>query len=181
MLTVKLLFRLVIPSVAWEASLGDVFGYVNVAIGLNTNDIALQLQQQQMEINHIKDELKSIHELLKGDPNISDDKDVAKSIITVSKDTNSSLNLYPRAKNEIKISEADFEEWLNKYGHVFENRMAILGDYFKENNVVISDYPEIEKLITNTKQALRDMNSGEYLKTLWQSFQKRYPKVFTTN
>ncbi|WP_435412231.1 hypothetical protein [Psychroserpens mesophilus] len=170
-----------IIGVAWEASLGDVFGYVNVAIGLNANDIALQLQQQQMEIDQIKNELKSIHELLKGNPNNLKDKSVAKSNMTVSKGTNSSLNLYPRAKNEIKISETDFEEWLSKYGYVFENRMAILGDYFNENNVIISEYPEIEKLITNTKQALRDMNSGEYLTTLWQSFQKRYPKVFTTN
>ncbi|MCK8479615.1 hypothetical protein [Psychroserpens algicola] len=168
-----------IIGVAWQASLGDVFGYINVAIGLNTNDLAFQLQQQQNEIEAVKKELKAIHTLLKGDnDNIQNEATI--NNVETSNQLNSRISLFRSDRNDIKMSEAEFEEWLNKYGYIFENRMTLLGNYLKENNVNISEYPEIEKLITNTKQALRDMNNGKYMKTLWESFQKRYPKAFTT-
>ncbi|MEZ4803758.1 MAG: hypothetical protein R2797_13375 [Gelidibacter sp.] len=166
-----------IIGVAWQASLGDVFGYVNVAIGLNTNDIAFQLKQQQKEIDDIKNELKTINELLKRD-NGNVVQDTNETNLPEQNEQTPALNVLQRNQNDLKLSDAQFENWYHTYGYIFEIRMRLLGDYFNKNNVRISDYPEIEKLITNTKEALRDMNNGDYLKTLWQSFKTRYPKAF---
>ncbi len=167
-----------IIGVAWQESLNDTFGYVNVAIGLNSNDIAYQLKQQQDEIKDMRDELNEIKMAL----NLQNDRN--KGVASKAKDSNkmltyASLRSIDDYKNELQLSEEQFEDWFNTYGYIFESRMAWLGNFLKERNVVLSDYPEVENLILNTKQALKDMNDGTYMKSLWNSLQKRYPKTFT--
>lgn len=171
-----------IIGVAWQDSLNSTFGYVNVAIGLNTNDIAYQIQQQQNQIDSIKKELEDIKALLNGKDTIADvDAEVDTIEQKNSATINYSFNELKRNQNRIKFTETEFEDWYNKVGFVFEDRMTTLGVFFKERNVDLRKYPEIEKLVVNTKEALRDMNNGTYMKTLWQSFQTRYPNAFLTN
>ncbi|MBL7809140.1 MAG: hypothetical protein JNN28_15070 [Saprospiraceae bacterium] len=53
-----------IVGVAWEAGQATTLNMVNVAVGLNQNDMSAQLQKQQAEINTMKQQLNQVFTML---------------------------------------------------------------------------------------------------------------------
>ncbi|AUP77773.1 hypothetical protein [Flavivirga eckloniae] len=160
-----------ILGVAWEASRNETFGYINVAIGINTNDIALKVLQQDKEIKDIKNKLDLILKKLNGET-VEEDLNTDKTLITT-KD-----KLSDKSMSSIKLTDAELEKWLTKYGYIFELSMNQLKENFKNRNVDLKQFPEVEAIVNNPIGTIRKMNSGEYLPTLWKSFGKRYPNTF---
>ncbi|MBX2841257.1 MAG: hypothetical protein KTR26_05770 [Flammeovirgaceae bacterium] len=84
-----------------------------------------------------------------------------------------SMITQPR-KNSLKLNDEDFENWLNDYGYIFEERMQFVKEQFEINQVDLGKYPEVKILIENPIQAFKDMRKGKYMNTLWQSFEQKY-------
>jgi len=53
-----------IVGVAWNISKGDNFNYVNIAVGLNTNDMSQIIQKQQDKINSLQNQINQTNNLL---------------------------------------------------------------------------------------------------------------------
>ncbi|MDO5969553.1 hypothetical protein Q4Q35_07020 [Flavivirga aquimarina] len=149
-----------ILGVAWEASRNETFGYINVAIGINTNDIALKVLQQEKEIKEIKKQLDIILKKLNGE---SVDTDNYDTLVTAQTTSPTKLT------DSVKLTDAEFEVWVSKYGYIFEISMYQLKESFENRNIDLKLFPEVE--------TIKKMNSGTYLPALWKSLEKRYPNA----
>ncbi|GAA3626148.1 hypothetical protein [Flavivirga jejuensis] len=156
-----------ILGVAWEASRNETFGYINVAIGINTNDIALKVLQQEKEIEEIKHQLNLVLKKLNGESVDTDNKGL---VATQAKSPTKSMD-------SIKLTDVELEEWVSKYGYIFEISMNQLKENFKNRNVNLKLFPEVEAIVNNPIETIKKMNSGAYLPALWKSFEKRYPNA----
>ncbi|TGV04744.1 hypothetical protein [Flavivirga rizhaonensis] len=158
-----------ILGVAWEASRNEAFGYINVAIGINTNDLALKVLEQEKEIKEIKNQLNLILKKLQGESVDTDDNEVL---------VDTQDELPAKSITSVKLTDTEFKEWISEYGYIFEISMNQLKENFKNRNVNLKLFPEVEAIVNNPIETIRKMNSGEYLPTLWKSFEKRYPNTF---
>lgn len=172
-----------IIGVAWEASESTSANMINVAIGINTNDISAKVAENEKEINQLKQQMEAILKRLDGDnavtaneeqtPKVSLSNYIVEPSVTVN--ANSLRDYEPL----VKISQEEFNQFLKDYGYIFEKRMAPLRAHFNKAGVDLSKFPEVQKLVENPIEVLRDMQSGKYLPSLWKSLEKRYPKAFT--
>lgn len=172
-----------ILGVAWEASSTSVANVVNVAIGINTNDISTKVAQNEQEINSLKKQLATIMKQLNGES--IDEVEVEEVtetnlVVNTSQVTTSSplLNGLRNRKESTVFKPQDFDKFIADYGKLLEERMAPLKAHFDNAGVDLSKFPEVQNLIENPIQMLKDMQSGKYLPSLWESLEKRYPKAF---
>lgn len=176
-----------IVGVAWETSESAEANVINVAIGINTNDLAVKFEAHDKEIKELKDQVKTILAKLNGEEVVPVKEDKEESITEEDKEAvkietqpgisfanSGSKNYQP----EVTLNSKEFNEWIDKYEDVFYKRMSPIRNHFKKAGVNLSKYPEVQKLIENPIEVLKDMQSGKYLPSLWKSLEKRYPKAF---
>ncbi|MDW7691382.1 hypothetical protein R9C00_18460 [Flammeovirgaceae bacterium SG7u.111] len=171
-----------IIGIAWSESQNAFTSLVNVAVGINTNDLAAVVAKQEKQLQAMQQQIDQIMAMLAGDtletPQVIS-KTTTQSISTT--DTSSTLSIskqlaesHANGKTFSAISDQEFEKWLTDYGYIFEETMADLNSFFASKNVDVSNYPEVKSIIENPTEALRNMRSGKYMPTLWQSLEKRH-------
>ncbi|MEM1137848.1 MAG: hypothetical protein AAGI07_18580 [Bacteroidota bacterium] len=166
--------------VAWEASREDILSYVNVAIGINTNDLASVVAKQEQEIQLMKQQINEILMLLNGDstknltPIITQKKQVVYPQVG-NQQKSLAKNLITRKKiASSNISDEAFDEWLLDYGYIFNDRMGTIKAHFENLNIDLDKFPEVKSILENPTATLKEMKSGKYMNTLWQSFENKY-------
>ncbi len=170
-----------IVGVAWEASTSSRANIVNVAIGINANDISMKVAQNEKEINKLKNQLQAILKQMNGEEEVVmvDEEEIQEGINpiknTMQFDSFGLKNYQPI----IKMNKKEFDKFLETYGHIFKERMAPFKAHLDKAGVDLSKFPEVQNLIENPVQMLKDMQSGKYLPSLWSSLEKRYPRAFT--
>ena len=161
-----------IIGIAWESAQGGGMHLVNVGIGLEANELANRVAAVESELEALKREV----ELLKGAGESSPGEGAPTAGATSDAGENGYLAgaLSKENRENIPMTDEEFEEWLGEYGYIFEEYMNSLKDEFSRRNIDYSKYPEIAVIVDSPRQALRDMRSGKYLESLWQSMESRY-------
>ena len=172
-----------IIGVAWQNSTNDNLSYVNVGIGLNSNDLVDVVTKQQQEIDALKSEINEIKRFLQMG-NTSTKTTSVQSVgnntsLAVSDSSKKSNSLAYKIANQsnlntMALSDEEFEQWLSDYGYIFKERMAVLQDFFNSEGIDYAKYPEVRSIIDAPTQAIRDMRNGKYMQTLWESFEQMY-------
>lgn len=156
-----------ILGVAWEASSSPVMSLINVAVGLNANDVSTQLQKQEERIDELEAKVNEILATL-GD-------------VQESPKTESGSNPNPKTVEKwAMVSEADFNSWLEEYGYIFEYYTDELRKEYEERGIDYQRHEEIRKWVEQPLEEMRAMYRGDKMATLWKNFVERYPKQFQT-
>lgn len=154
-----------ILGVAWEESHTPIMNLINVAVGLNANDLGAQLQKQEDRIARLEAQMAN----LMGQPALEPENVASKTKVPK-----------PDSFNGL-ITEQEFEQWLDTYGYIFEYYMGELKKDYKNKGIDYTRYPEIKAWIDDPKQELRSLYRGDKMATLWKNFVRRYPEQFKTN
>ena len=153
-----------ILGVAWEESRTPVMNLINVAVGLNANDVSTQLKKQDDRINRLETQLSSLIAKMEGKP--------LPAAVT-EKTPKSSTKSF-----KALVTEEEFEIWLDEYGFVFEYYMAELKKEYERRGMNYTKYPEIRAWVEQPLEELRAMHRGDKMATLWKNFVKMYPEQF---
>lgn len=148
-----------IVGIAWEANESSL-GYVNVAVGLNANDIARlsikqeqKIEQQKVEINSLKDQLNKMNSVLSQlIPNYASMMNVNQAnSINVSND-----NISNEVKNEVTQSvnkvEANSENTIYYYQvsvEQVEEGISLAEKSLKEKGIDINTHPFFSKMYSD--------------------------------
>lgn len=170
-----------IVGVAWEASTSSTANVINVAIGINANDISMKVAQNEKEINQLKNQLQTILKQLNGEEDVVVTEEVESQEIASQSNNTTPFGDFSLKNYQpiVKLTQKEFDEFLETYGYIFIERMAPFKAHLDKAGVDLSKFPEVQNLIENPVQMLKDMQSGKYLPSLWSSLEKRYPKAFT--
>ncbi len=158
-----------IVGVAWSNSTTDLISYINTAVGINANDVAGQLARQQTEITALNEKLDQVIAFLNGKE--ADFNTPTRNDVESTDDTNNQLVVVDRPS---RISSQDMENWLDEFGYVFEEQFAKIKAHFQEVGADYSQYPDMQRLVDNPVQALRDMQQDKFMPTIWQQLEQKY-------
>ncbi|PNQ73641.1 hypothetical protein C1T31_04700 [Hanstruepera neustonica] len=172
-----------IVGVAWESSeTGAMASMINVAIGINTNDLSAKVAEHDREIEGLKAQIRIILNQINTEKNsditVTEDETVKNNGDEKDQKEPSLASKLVNQRPKVNVEKLDFDQWLKDYGYIFEERMKPLREHFEEAGVDLSNFPEIQKLIENPSEVLRDMQDGSYLPSIWESLKKRYPNAF---
>lgn len=158
-----------IVGVAWSNSGNDLFNYINIAVGINSNEIANALADQQEEIRELQNKVDHIMALLNGE-----NKNKEEYVNIKKQNNNSQVDKSQEPVKQIRVSDEQFEKWINEYGSLIEARFKILKAYFDENKINYRIYPEVTRIVDNPIQALRDMREDKFMPSVWQKLEQKY-------
>lgn len=145
-----------IVGVAWEASKNPTVNLINTAVGLNTNDLAGRLQEQEKELKALKSQVAQILARLEGKevPEIQEDKKIQPVVA--------------QAKLPKISSNGDFETWLQNNKDFFIEYTTKMKKRFVNNNVNLARYKTFKRWLDDPVGCLRDMEAGKLMPTMWQ-------------
>lgn len=153
-----------ILGVAWQESRSPAMNLINVAVGLNANDVGHQLKKQEARIDRLEAQMAALLGEAKGEdvssPNVEETP-------KINRETYGAL-----------LTEEQFEKWLEDYGFVFEYYMDELKKEYDRREIDYTRYPEIKAWVDQPLEELRAMHRGEKMATLWKNFVERYPEQF---
>jgi len=153
-----------ILGVAWQESRSPAMNLINVAVGLNANDLGDQLKKQEARIDRLEAQMAALLGEAEGEV-----------LSGGAVDNTSRMN---RETYGALLSEEQFTRWLEDYGYVFEYYMDELKQEYERREIDYTRYPEIKAWVEQPLEELRAMHRGEKMATLWKNFVKRYPEQF---
>lgn len=178
-----------IVGVAWTASEGKApLSLINVAVGVNSNDVSLHLEKQAKEIEKLEEKVTGLEQKLdqilshlQGQTEevpgvtqiVAKEKQEAIEPSVVEKSI-ASLN---RPASLEDISDSDLREVLSGHEAIFKARFDELKQYYQEYNINIDQFPEIKRIYDDPIQAIIEMKNGELAPTLMQSRKRSQRKV----
>ncbi len=144
-----------IVGVAWESSENLFGGMVNTAVGINTNDLAYRVDQQQRELDALKTQINQLY-LRAGLPAPNTPGEIAPA----------ADNNIPPTRTEA-FTRAETEEWLEAARPYFEAALKHAKEHLEQQGADISAYPEIAALYADPVQYLKEQNEKGYLWSLF--------------
>jgi hypothetical protein len=167
-------FREII-GVAWESNADIGMHVVNVAVGLNTNDLAGRVSDLEAEVQSLKSQMDRIEAMLAGGPvdeNAPAPADLGTEAVVEKEAGNWKENLQAlQPKTSQTLTDAEFENWITTTAPVFEAQMGAMRDVLNSQGVDYERYPDIAMILNDPVQALRDMRSGKYLESVWRTME----------
>jgi len=161
-----------IIGVAWESSYSDAPTLVNVALGLNKNDLSDRISSLQSEMQELKTQMAQVMAMLSGEAETVSSEEITGKDSAVVEVAAKPLGA-PRSLAASKMTEQEFEAWLDEYGYIFEDQMSAIRIDFEERNIDYNRFEEIALVINSPLEALRKMQDGTFLPTLWDNFESR--------
>jgi hypothetical protein len=159
-----------IVGVAWSTSIRENgITYINMAIGLNSNDVATLVAKQQKELKEMENKYKSLEDRI-----IALEKGVAYSPGNVVAETSVTIT-NPEVVNEMSAEEILATEWPAELtDEVMKDAIFYLESEFKRRDVNIAFHPGLERLFTDMEfQADVIKRAQETYKSTYQNIQMR--------
>jgi len=153
-----------ILGVAWQESRSPAMNLINVAVGLNANDMGDQLKKQEARIDRLEAQMAA----LIGEEKVED----------ISSPKAEKSQKYNRETYGALVTEEQFESWLEDYGFVFEYYMGELKKEYARREIDYAQYPEVKAWVDQPLEEIRAMHRGDKMATLWKNFVERYPEQF---
>jgi hypothetical protein len=164
-----------ILGVAWEERKGRSMSMVNVAVGLNQNDLVHQLEKQQAQIDALQAQMDALTALITGEEAASHIKVEAE--LSTNSPTKSMETAFFK-QGQFDMNEASFQAWLDKNVYVFEHYMNVLKDDFTSRGIPYQKHESIALWVDNPREALTQIYERRSTQSLFSSFLERYPKAF---
>lgn len=164
-----------ILGVAWEERKGRSMSMVNVAVGLNQNDLAHQLEKQQEQIDALQVQMDELTALLKGEEAVTHTKSPADALVNRPE---KSLETAFYDQGKFDMSEANFQAWLDENVYVFEHYMKLLKDDFTRRGIGYQKHESIALWVENPREALTQIYQQRSKESLFSNFLERYPNAF---
>jgi hypothetical protein len=166
-----------IIGVAWESSDSEVSNLVNVALGLNKNDLSDRVSSLESEVKELKSQMAQVMAMLSGDAEIVPSEEMAERVSAVDEVTAKTLGASLPLAKAPKMTEQEFEAWLDEYGYIFEGQMSAIRANFEERGIDYNRFEEIALVVDSPLEALRQMQDGTFLPTLWDNFESRIKTI----
>jgi hypothetical protein len=135
-----------IIGVAWQAAADAPINYVNVAIGIGSNDLSKQVELLEKKISNIKGYLKGQNPLLAGDPAFANSPALQNYQTTLQK----------------QLSDEEFDKMMDKSEPMLKDMYARVKGNLEEQGIDINAYPKLIEFFENPlpviKQVRRDPN-----------------------
>jgi hypothetical protein len=164
-----------ILGVAWEERKGRSMSMVNVAVGLNQNDLVHQLEKQQAQINALQAQMDALTKLLTGEEAVSRAK---VETGTLENNPVKSMETAFYKQGKLDMSEANFQAWLDENVYVFEHYMQVLKEDFTRRGINYQKHESIALWVENPREALTQIYEQRTTASLFSSFLERYPNAF---
>ncbi len=164
-----------IIGVAWEGSNSHSPTLVNVAIGLNKNNLSEKVSALEKEIELLRKEIEGIKSVLFEGQSTSEQG--IDNHLNQEKSSSEPLAKDLIMSNEFVLSKEKFEEWISEFGYVFENQMTAIRSEFEKRDIDYQQFEEAALLIDTPLAALRKMHSGEFLPSVWANFERRMKRI----
>jgi hypothetical protein len=154
-----------IVGVAWEATKNNFSDQINVAVGINTNDMADKMAIQNREIMQMQAQIKELYAFAKGDI----------------KTLGSSELMVPTAPSESVASTITApktpvysDEILENYRPQFEAKVKEMVAQLRRDGLDYDRLPaECKAMLENPVQAMKDVQTGKYGATFVDQLRKR--------
>ncbi|MCZ4409127.1 hypothetical protein O3Q51_09920 [Cryomorphaceae bacterium 1068] len=162
-----------IIGVAWESSDNEAPALVNVALGLNKNDLSDRVSSLENEMEQLKDQMAQIMAMLSGEAENVPFEKTANTTTEAETSTAKALGASLPFAETTKLSDQEFEAWLDEFGYIFEEQMAAIRANFEERGIDYKRFEEIALVVDSPLDALRQMHDSSFLPTLWDNFEER--------
>lgn len=147
-----------IVGVAWEASTSKPVNMINTAVGINQNDLVIQLKQQRQELDELKKTVAGLLERIDGKTTNPDT-------------TKTETSLKPEAF--YKPDQKSFDSWLAENEATIKHYIEHQRELFVQNNIDLSRYPNLQRWINDPINTLKAYNNGSLNPTMWQQVKRQ--------
>lgn len=152
-----------IIGVSWEAASNPISNTVNVAIGLQSNDLAHRVADLEQRLDRME-------ALLAGKPDPTLVQDQRPAVEHGEVDLEAAMA--PFLASEPTASDAEIQAWVDQVGPYVEREMMKVRMHLKALGADYHQYPEIALLIDHPAEALAQMQRGELLPSMWASMKQ---------
>jgi hypothetical protein len=150
-----------IIGIAWENGRQGNVNMINMAIGMNNNDVADRLAQLENRLESIEARIES---MVNGQGQVAAKKE----------------ELQPAAgatglrRISIGMSQEEFNEWLDRNAIIFEALMEQYRNELAARGTDYSAYPDLHNMIYKPTETLREMYAGTKMTTFWKKMEQDY-------
>lgn len=155
-----------IIGVAWEASNKDGVNAINVAVGLNSNDLAEKVSEMNDRVDQLEAQVAALIAHLNGEGVVP----------TIAEATEKPTAPVQEVATNLEMTDEEFEAWLETYGPIFDQQMTEVKEFLAEKGADYSQYEEIRLVIDEPRKALRKMRDGEFLTSMWDRFERDFQR-----
>jgi hypothetical protein len=150
-----------IIGVAWQAAVAAPVNLVNVAVGINTNDLSHKVEDIEQKLDLIMDYLSGSAQMVEGKivPNASGEHPIQAALAEHTK-----LNPF--------FSDEKYNQYLDEHADEYQAVFDMAGDYLKEMDIDISKHPEIERLYDDPVAFYKNMRKDPRMQTYMGYFDK---------
>jgi hypothetical protein len=150
-----------IVGVAWTASKANTtFSMINVAVGINSNDLVAKLLKQQAELDEVKGKMNGIVGYLKAkDANFKEELFAVPASVPVAPTTAVAINASPvpvstpSGQSLASLKEnfvySDFSDLLEQKPELLDESLALVKKTFENQGADLSKNPELNRLLTD--------------------------------
>ena len=169
-----------IIGVAWEADQGRMSSLINVAVGINTNDLAGQVAAQAQEIQQLNRKFDRMLAYLE-----TGTGDLGQLMAAADQPAPAEPAEAPLATvgNGVKaaaqpatfgIAPTLTDEFLDEHHAIFEEQFTKMRAQIEAAGVDFAELPaELSRFYTDPVQTLKDMRDGKFMPSLWAQIEQR--------
>ncbi len=160
-----------IIGVAWEAGSNEGLNRINMAIGMHGNVLARRVSELEQEMSDMKKELAEIRAAIQRGT-LAEDQSAEKS--ETQKEEVNKEPIQVQSVDAEPFTDEEFEIWLEQNREVIEREMEKIREMMNTRNIDYTRDERLAKLIDDPFEALRQMRSGEFMGSLWKSYEEKY-------
>ncbi|MEO0403401.1 MAG: hypothetical protein AAF193_00880, partial [Bacteroidota bacterium] len=146
-----------IIGITWESSNSTGIRAINVAVGLNTNDLATRMAE-------LEDRVARLESVLLGETMVE---------LAEAPTATSVSSAFSGMEQKEILTDEEFEAWLESAAPIFESYMSDTKHMLEEKGSDYQQYEEIVFLLNQPTDALIAMREGVFLTSLWNHFDHR--------
>jgi len=161
-----------VVGMAWSDNLGDLGGYVNVAIGLNANSLADQVIAQQRQIEDLSNKLNQVIAHLNQTEGTAIPQLPAQA--SVAPEAQPVAPAIVETAPAQDYSDRDFDQWLEEHRAVFEQEMAKVKANLAAAGSKLDAFPEMKFMVDNPVEAIKQMRDDANNQTLSAKMKELY-------
>ena len=167
-----------IVGTAWEASQGQQLSLINVAVGINSNDLSDKVMALQEEMNQLKSQMAQVMRLLEQGSETAVNATTAPSSVSENTPVITSQNTAWAAP--VGSERFDLEQWLTDYYQLLEVYTLEIKQRLESRGYDLSNNPRLAQWLNDPTGTIRQMNAGTFMPTLWESVKKQIMHTTST-
>jgi len=160
-----------VVGVAWQAVADKPGSYVNVAVGINTNDLTRKMVEQQRQISQLNQQVTGILAFLEGKGTLP----TANAPATITPQTQPTAAVQNQTRLGKTMTDPEFDRFIDGHAPRLTAFYAELVKKMEAQGIDINKLPEVAAFfndpIAGIKKARREAN----FETLWGNFDQKLP------